>query len=461
MPPAVEKPKAPQKAPPDAQPKKPPSYLPAPIEEVNSSIAEAWEQLGKFQQLKIQKATLLKLANMQEMPLIGIDVIPTQQGLRLYINGEGAKFNRERYLHQNGRRMVERRVEPVPYDQCPFADPGRDKAQGRVYFKITTIVEDVDQKEKIVSAVAAGTIKASEVGELLKNLKVVAEYVTWSAFSNQSEKFADNRQPDAILKKGITQSHRRADLEISSQCVIPEDEETIDAKFSIKAEAVLDAAKGEAAMPSLTLVPDKTTKIELPAPPAKVDGEKPGSEGEGDVMALVGQLNNIFDTAQVKKVDRIKWMTENGYPTKKAEMTPAILAKAIAKANEQFIKKAAPVEPAAPAAAPAQEDPEKAKILAKIFAQAKPEKAGFEDPDAIRAWVKGAYGKGLSEMTAQETSEVEKRVTRFTDLIAKHQKWGFSSPLELIQYAQDTKPIHAMTDEEIKKLEDNFDEMVT
>lgn len=267
-------------APPGAQ-KTIPSYLPAPIDEVNASIAAVWEQLGIFAKIKVQKESLLKLCNLQEMPLIGIDIIPTQQGLKVYINGEGAKFNRERYLHQNGRRMIERTIEIVPYDKAPGADPVRDKAQGRLYFKITTTVEDVDQKDKIVNAVASGIIKASEVTETLKALKIITESVTFSAYSNQSEKFGDNRQPDIILKKGITQAHRRSDLEISSQCVIPEDEEPQDAQFLVKSEDLLekakvaaDSAKAGASLPDTTLVPEKAAK--QPDAPAASAAAKPG-----------------------------------------------------------------------------------------------------------------------------------------------------------------------------------------
>jgi hypothetical protein len=480
---------SPQK-PAEAGARKVPSYLPASIEEVNASIAAVWESTGTWKRLAQAvnspeiKDRMLKLCNMQEMPLVGVDIIPTQQGLKLYVNGEGAKYNRERYLAQNGRRMTERKIEIVPYDQAPGADPVRDKAQGRLYFKITTTCEDVDQKNKIVNAVASGIIKASEVTETLRALKIITESVTFSAYSNQSEKFQDNRQPDVILKKGITQSHRRADLELSSQVVIPEDEEPTDAQFLVKSEenlaAATAAALGAASLPQTTLVPDKATKTPDVAPaaaPAATAAAKPGPVGEGtpvqqpnvaEIESLMGQINAIFDAAKVKKVDRIKWFNERKYPISKVQMTVETLSKALAEVKAQFAPPAAPAAaqeaPEATKAPEAKPEPEKAPQwkqdgLKKIFGLR--EKAGFADDEAMRAWVKEEFGRGLSEMEIGQMEAVTARMAAFCNFFANSQKWGMNT-VDLTSYVKDStqKSVHSYDAAGLDKLGKGLDELM-
>jgi hypothetical protein len=453
------------------------SYLPAPIDEVNASIAAVWEQLGIFAKIKVQKESLLKLCNLQEMPLIGVDVIPTQQGLKLYVNGEGAKFNRERYLSQNGRRMIERVIDIVPYAEAPGSDAVRDKAQGRLYFRITTTCEDVDQKNKIVNAVASGIIKASEVTETLAALKIITKSVTWSAYSNQSEKFSDNRQPDVILKKGITQSHRRADLELSSQVVIPEDEEPTDASFMVKSDELLEkatsAAMATASLPAKTLVPDKAVKQpDAPASPVKPGpgvGEQTPSASE--IETIMGSINAIFEAAKLKKVDRIKWFTERGYPIAKDKMTVDVLKKALADVTAQL---AAPEAQKAPAAAaPAQEapkaeatkpEPEKAPQwkqdgLKKVFGLR--EKAGFADDETVRTWANETFGKGLSEMDLGQMEAVVSRLAACANTLAQHQKCGFGSAAQLACWIEEgsKKPVYNHNEAELSKILKDFEEL--
>lgn len=439
----------------------PTTYLPAPIEEINEQIISSWEQLGILAKIKIKKETLLKLCNLQEMPLIGIDVIPTQQGPKLYINGEGAKFNRERYLHNAGRRMVSRKVEELAYDQVPHAEANRDKAQGRIFFRITTTVEDVEAKNKIVDAVASGKIPAADVKSIMDQLKIVTDYVTLSSFSNQSEKFDQNRQPDVILKKGVTQSNRRADLEISSQCVIPEDEEPLDAQFIVKAgealEQATDTAKDAAAeKPGLT--PSKVA--EMPEPAAAT----PGPAGEGtqkNVDALIKEVNSIFEKVGLKKADRMKWFTEHGLPMKKSEMTIEILEKAVSQAKELLKPAATPTEPAKAEPAKKDEaakvDPEKQKMLGFIFGNRA--KAGFDSDDGIRTWVREEYSKGLSEMNVGECGDVRQRVEVMVKFLENYQTWGFASENELREYMEtfSEKALHKMSVEEIASATKEFE----
>lgn len=480
-----EKQMPPPKAAPQEAPKKAP-YLPAPIEEINQSMAVLWDQLGHFQKLKITKEALLRHCNMQEMPLLGLDVIPTQQGLKLYINGEGAKFNRERYLHQSGRRMIERKVEILDYDKVPGADAARDKAQGRVYFRILTTVEDVDQKAQIVHGVATGTIKAADVPGLLDALKVITTYETRSAYSYQSEKFQDNRQPDIIIKKGITQCHRRADLEISSQCVIPEDEETVDAVFTVKASEMFESAKSGAALPGATLVPEKVVATQTPVPKAPVPTvivDAPGPEGgekksvvtepakptaapaaPEDAAALNGLLKDILTAGKVaSRADRIKWFNAHGFPTDPTKITVEILKKAIDIAKKEFPEtgEAPPAEPAGPKLdAATKTDPERHKAIQKIFGMR--EKALFEGEDPLRAWVKETWGKGMSEMSAPELHGVLERVQSYTDFLGTYNTRGFASPKELMVYAAEAKdkPFHQLSPQDLKEVGGDLDQMI-
>ena len=83
MPPATKEKPMVDKKPPVTESKPKPSYLPACIEEVNASIAAVWESTGTWKKLSqvvndpTIKERMLKICNMQEMPLIGIDIIPT------------------------------------------------------------------------------------------------------------------------------------------------------------------------------------------------------------------------------------------------------------------------------------------------------------------------------------------------------------------------------------------------
>lgn len=462
-----------------------PSYLPAPIEEVNESISAVWESIGVWKKLSTTvnspniKEHILKVCNMQEMPLIGVDIIPTQQGLKLYVNGEGAKFNRERYLTQQGRRMIERQIHIIPHEKIS-ANPAVDKNQGRIYFEIITTIEDTAQKAKIVDAVASGVIKASEVKDVLEQLKIITKYITHSSFSNQSEKFDQNRQPDVIIKKGTTQCHRRADLEISSQCVIPEDEEPKDAVFLIKdtpgaadvpalskIDAAKDAAAAGATLPATTLAPQKSA--ELPPPASTPASEVPAADKDPEkIKALMGEINTIFNEAAVGKADRIKWFTENSYPIRTSEMSVPILEKALAQVKEKYKKAPAdggatlPPPSTAPAAAdkpPA--DPAKQAALKKIFAVR--EKAGFQDDEILRAWVKTRWSKGLSEMTAPEAGVVADQVVEYSNFLENHKKWGFGSELELLTYVEDSskKTLHSMVSEEVQKAAKDLGELIS
>lgn len=456
------------------------SLLPAPIEEINAGVAQVMEDMGVWKKLASLmnnnlaiKDHVLKVCNMQGLPLIGVDIIPTQQGLKLYVNSEGAKFNRERYLDQQGRRMIERKIELIPYEQMPGSDPVKDKAQGRIYFRITTTIEDVEQKAKIVDAVCKGTIPADKVESLLEQLKIVTKYQTHSSFSNQSEKFGDNRQPDAILKKGTTQCHRRADLEISSQCVIPEDEEPKDAEFVIRdatparPDAAELAKKVAQDLPPVTLTPTKVTEVKTAQEEQKPQGQgNPPStelpvqtpEEVKEIEAVMGQINAVFTAAKIAKPDRMKWFTEHGYPLRKTEMTPTKLKEALAKVKAQYEKPAAVAGAGGPAAAaqePAKKadpDPARGPEIQKMFGLR--EKAGFASEEALREWVKTRFGKGMSEMAAGELAKVGDTVKEFANTLEDTAKWGFTTAAELITYVQETegKDFHLLTSEDLAKV---------
>ncbi len=451
------------------------SYLPAPIEEINAGVAQVWEDIGVWKKLASQmnnnlaiKEHILKVCNMQGLPLIGVDIIPTQQGLKLYVNGEGAKYNRERYLYNQGRQLIERKIEFVPYEQMPGSDPVKDKAQGRIYFRITTVVENIEQKEKIIDAVCKGTIPADKVEALLEQLKVVTKYVTHSSFSYQSEKFTDNRQPDIIIKKGTTQCHRRADLEISSQCVIPEDEEPKDAEFIIRGDAVekkpdtaaADLAKKIATeLPPVTLTPSKVSEVKSTADEKKPEGtsaapsETPAAQTPEElkkIEELMGKINVVFTNAKVAKADRMKWFTEHNYPLRKSEMSSVRLEEALAKVTAQYGPKGA--AEAAHEPKKADPDPARGPEIQTIFGLR--EKANFDNEEVLRTWVKTRWGKGLSEMAAGELAQVKDVVKQYADVFENLSKVGFHSPAELLTYVGDTekKDFYLLTQEEFDRV---------
>jgi len=455
-------------------PKAPPRQAEPEVDQIvekNQALAAAWEQMGIFKKLPVTKDVLIKMANLEGMPLSGVDVIETQQGFRLYVNNEGAKFNREKFLSQQGRELSGRVVDII--DKLPGAvgDATLDKQQGRLYFRITTRIKSAEYV-KIVDAACAGKMSAADAKILLDDDEKRNTYLTYSGFSYASEKFQQNRTPEHIIKKGITQCHRRADLEISKQCVLPADEEPSDANFLTNAEELLkQAGAGQPA----ALAPVKSEPV-LPQPskvdaapaaaPSQTPSAAPGSGGEGktaeDLTAKITALNSVFEKAGVKKFDRQKWMTEHGFPFSKKELTLELLDKAIKVATEQFTPSAAqPAKQEPPKQAEkAAEDPERIKHLAKIFATR--EKAGFGDEELLRAWVKENCGKGLSEMSAKEMEPVVARVVELTEFLGNHTKWGFNSVAEIVAYIQDSsgKSVHRMTPAELKKLGDALTEMM-
>ena len=433
--------------------------LPAPLEKINQAIADTWEQLGTFKKLQVTKSTILNLCNMGDMPLTGVDIIPTQNGPRLYINHDGAKYNREKYLANQGRAVSSRKVDIVGAKEMGIGADEQHKAQNRVFFRIRTKVRDDMAYRKIVDAIAQavanGHTQAAEQGlKLLESLE--SEYQTYSAFSYQSEKFSQNRTPDHILKKGITQACRRADLEISMQVVLPSDEEPVDAEFIVKADAKIKEAQKGASKTELELKPEKVT----PGPgvgdePIKKVGDKTVIVGTPDLGEKTKELIDIFTKAGHKKAFMIKWMTENFGSVKKDELTLEILEKAIAKAKDEF----KPETKDKKDTGKKKSDPDRNKIIKKIFASRADK--GFDSDDDLRAMVKGAYGKGLSEMDVEQLSFVEKHLDDLAFLV-DHKKWGFSTPQELVDYVKDSagKPFAEMTSQELSTVKSDLDEMI-
>jgi len=442
------------------KPKKPEQTQPAEltqIEQMNVALAEAYEQLGYFKANVIQKATLIKMANMEGMPLSGIDVIKTQQGWKLYINGEGAKYNRDKYLTAQDREVSGRAVEV--FDQIPGSNPEQDKAQGRKYFKTTTHVKSVEFTN-LVNGIAAGRVDPKIGMELLEQITKMNTYVSWSAFSNVSEPY--NKIPEHILKKGQTQAHRRADLEISKQCVLPADEEAMDAQFVVKPnsspQGIEDMAKAAAAGGVTALVPEKPESVHEPDAPGPAEKGGATEDDPALVKSKIAELSGILTTqGKLDKTGRVKWLANNGFPTSIKDITMDVLTKAIATAKAQFEKAPEPTKTEPPKDAP-KGDPAKQEILHKVFGLR--EKAGFESDDAIRAWVKKSFGKGLSEMDVAEGGKVVERVALYASLIAKR-KTPEMDASSILNYAVQTKgkELHDMTPEEVAVVDEELGNM--
>ncbi len=468
-------------APTTKDPKAPPRQAEPEVDQIaekNAALAQAWEQMGIFKKIPITKEVLVKMANLEGMPLSGADVIETQQGFRLYINNVGAKCLRDKYLTQQDRELSGRSVDILEKLPNQNADATLDKQQGRVYFKITTRIKSPEYV-KLIDAVCAGKMSAADAKIILDDDERRNTYHTFSAFSYATEKFQTNRVPEHIIKKGITQCHRRADLEIANQSVLPADEEPTDANFLAKADDILkEAQTGSGGASALTPASVKPVAPTLP-PPAKADvapaatptaAATPGSGVEGkaaptggeDLTAKISALNSIFEAAKVSRFDRQKWMQDHKFPFSKKELTAEVLDKAIKAATEQYTPSAAQEvkqEPPKQAEKPA-EDPERTKALSRIFGMR--EKSGFVDEDTLRAWVKQVNGKGLSEMTATEMAPVIERISEFATFLANHTKWSFGSTLELMAYVQDSggKSLHTMTTAEITKLATDIAEVM-
>jgi len=436
--------------------------------ERNFALAEAYEQMGLFKASVVSKATMLSIANLEGMPLSGIDIIKTQQGYKFYVNQEGAKYNRDKYLGQQGREVSGRIVEIL--DTFVGADAAQDKAQLRKYFKTTTKIKSKEYSQ-IVEGIANGKVDAATGLKILDKIEADNTYVSYSSFSTVSEPY--NKTPEHIIKKGQTQAHRRADLEISKQCVLPADEEPMDAEFTLKTGDLMDKAK-EATGGSPVLKPDAVkTVVEVPAtavtvkPAEQKAAPGPGAEGKSEakpedpeaIKAKITELRAVFDAAKLSKFEQQKWMTDNKFPIKPKEMTVAILEKAIATAHTLLDKPAQPAQEAAPAAADPQEDPARKSILSSIFGFR--EKAGFESETTLRDWVKNTRSKGLSEMTAPELTQVDANVRRLADILAKGEKWGMTTP-QLKQFAVDSqkKDIYSMNLDELSKFESDTNEVL-
>lgn len=438
--------------------------------ERNNALAEAYEQMGLFKASVVSKVTMLAIANLEGMPLSGIDIIKTQQGPKFYINQEGAKYNRDKYLTQQGREVSGRIIEIL--DTFIGADAAQDKAQLRKYFKTTTKIKSLEYV-RIVEGISTGKVDAATGLKILEKIENDNTYTSYSAFSTMSEPY--NKTPEHIIKKGQTQAHRRADLEISKQCVLPADEEPMDAEFTLKANDVLDKAK-EAAGTAPVLKPATMKTIDMPTEPAgaaakptTVVAPGPGTEGKVEtkpedpeaIKNKITELRAIFDKAGLSKFDQQKWMTDNKYPIKPKEMTVAILEKAVITAHAQFDKQVKADTATAAAAAPVvQEDPARKSILASIFGFR--EKAEFETDDALREWAKKTRGKGMSEMTAQELVLIDGQVRKIAEVLAKYAKWGMASSAQVKTFAQDSqgKTLYDMTPEELSKFESETDEIL-
>jgi hypothetical protein len=434
------------------EPKKPKPEEPrelSQIENMNAALAEAYEQLGYFKAITIQKAALVRMANMEGIPLSGIDVIKTQQGPKLYINQEGAKWNRDKYLTSQGREVSGRTVEVL--DQIAGSNIEQDKAQGRKYFKTTTHVKS-QEYINVINGIAMGKVDPKIGMELLKQITEANTYVSWSAFSNVSETF--NKIPEHILKKGQTQAHRRADLEIAKPHVLPADEEPMDAQFVVKdSPATPDVAKAAAAAGAAVLVPDNPAEAPAPEPAAEAP-----PENQELVKERIGQLAAILSgSGKLDKVGRLKWLGDNKFPTNIKEATIEILDKMVSVAKVQFEKPAAPAEPPKAPTPPKEEapkaDPAKQEILHKVFGLRG--KAGFASDDAVRTWVKKVFGKGLSEMNIEEGGKTVERIAAFASLLANKEKWEMKDDASIFDYAKGTKgkDLHDMTPDEVKVVE--------
>lgn len=297
--------------------------------ERNFALAEAYEQMGLFKASVVSKATMLSIANLEGMPLSGIDIIKTQQGYKFYVNQEGAKYNRDKYLGQQGREVSGRIIEIL--DTFIGADAAQDKAQLRKYFKTTTKIKSKEYSQ-IVEGISTGKVDAATGLKILDKIESDNTYISYSAFSTVSEPF--NKTPEHIIKKGQTQAHRRADLEISKQCVLPADEEPMDAEFTLKTNEIMDKAK-DASGGSPILKPDTIKVVDVPAttvtvkPTEQKAGPGPGVEGKVEakpedpeaIKAKITELRAVFDVAKLSRFEQQKWMTDNKFPIKPKEMT--------------------------------------------------------------------------------------------------------------------------------------------
>lgn len=465
------------------------------IELANKTLSEAWDQLGYFAKIKVQKQTLVTLCNLEGMPLSCVDVIPTQDGPKLYINSEGAKYNRDKYLNAQNREVAGRTIDIL--DTVPGAKKAEDEALGRKYFRVVTHVMS-EEYRKIIDAISKGVVPVGDGMKLIEEIKKMNMYTSFSAFSYQAEKL--NKTPEQIIKKGITQAHRRADLEISKQFVLPADEEPIDAQFVVRdtaaaAEHAAAAAAGGGGAPTLTpsSVKDVTPKNDPkkpdtmktePAKTAKAD-EKPAQDAapaaeqkppQKTFEQLGAELNAKFALAGLGKVDRQRWMNHYQIPASKEKLqqNPALLEKAVELVTKQYedgtlvkwkggVPQDPPAEPLKQAelpVSPDKEDPERKKLLGVIFGDRR-EKAGFDSEDHVRTWVKLTWGKGLSDMTTAETKVVADRMGLFSGLLLRHAKWGFSSPAELVNYVQEAQgaDFYKLDEEGLKKLEVSLEDL--
>lgn len=196
----------------------------------------------------------------------------------------------------------------------------------------------------------------------------------------------------------------------------------------------------------------ESTKIVTPGP-AETKGEQSPSQ-EAAVKDRLGTLFGILSgPAKLDKVGRLKWMSDKGFPKSLKEMTVEILDKAISVARSEFAEKS--TEPATKSVSPAKQE-----ALHKVFGLR--EKAGFESDEAVRTWVKTAWGKGLSEMSDEELAKVVERIAAFASLLANYQKFGFEVPAALVKYVVDVrgKPFHSQTVEELKEIEQEFNDLL-
>lgn len=357
-------------------------------------------RLGAFAVQQLPRAELFKLLQIENLPLGGLDLIPTSQGMRLYINQEGAKAKLANFIDEKNLTVIDEEPEILELPE--------NTNNGRCTIKYKTVMRDNAAFEKVLAI--APQVKPEVLDKLLAG--VFIEYKTLASHSYELEGNPANRKPSAIIMKCETKGKRRCYLKAAKSTLLKSDEEEIiaDAPYTVKAsvpsapELKVPEPLKPVERPQADPAPATTTPTTATITEARV--REKFETPQGDIKSLLRELDLIFNEQGMSGAQRLFWLKEHFGVLSYSKLTVEIARKAIEtlKGNPP---KSPPVSTSADDAQKADEArrARKAELIRTIFGKAKSLGYPHEDAGQMALDMKS---KRLEDMDPDELADVLK-----------------------------------------------------